>query len=78
MERYCLRVSHPKHDGWWVVNPSEYAGHQIELGYGYAIAPKGAGVSSWEEPELTTVQENLQADGFDTYRVGHEAAKHMS
>ena len=74
MERYCLRVVHPDYEGWWVVDPKDFAGG-VPVGFGYAIAQHGAGVSSWEEPQLTTVQEDLQADGFDTIRITLEAAQ---
>jgi hypothetical protein len=77
MERYCLRVVHPKHDGWWVVSTADYRGECISIGLGFAIAQHAAGVSSWSEPELTTAHETVQAEGYDSVRIPLEVAQKM-
>ena len=78
MERYCLRVSHPNHDGWWIVNTRDFRGACISVGWGFAIAQHAAGVSSWSDVELDSVQETVQAEGYDSTRIPLEAAQKMA
>jgi hypothetical protein len=74
MEAYCLRVTHPDYEGWWVVNPAEHK-DCIEVGFGYGIAQRGAGISAWTEPKLSEIQSDLLADGYETTRIPLEAAQ---
>jgi hypothetical protein len=76
MEAYCLRVSHPQYEGWWVTTQEHYTGSKgVLVDWGYFLAPDAAGISSWVEPKLTEIQEDLQSGGYDTIRIILESAK---